>query len=74
MDTNIIKAVADPGFPWTEGANSTRGVLTFDFAIFLQKLHEIERIWAPGGGGLLPHAPLTSATEKFDVTYTHRNS
>ena len=24
---------------------------TYDFAKFSQKLHEIERIWTPGGGG-----------------------
>ena len=27
------------------------GAPTYDFAIFPQKLHEIERIWAPRGGG-----------------------
>ena len=26
------------------------GAPTYDFAKFPQKLHEIERIWAPGGG------------------------
>ena len=26
------------------------GAPTYDFAIFSQKLHEIERIWAPGVG------------------------
>ena len=26
------------------------GAPTYNFAIFSQKLHEIERIWVPGGG------------------------
>ena len=28
----------------------TFGAPTYDFAKFSQKLHEIERIWIPGGG------------------------
>ena len=32
-----------------EGAPTPRGAPTYNFAIFSQKLHEIERIWAPGG-------------------------
>ena len=43
-------AVADPGFPRGGGANSPGGAPTYDFAKFSQKLHEIERIWARGGG------------------------
>ena len=43
--------VADLGFPQGGGANSPGGAPTYDFAKFSQKLHEIERIWAPGGGG-----------------------
>ena len=43
--------MADPGLPRAGGANSRGGAPTYDFAIFSQKLHEIERIWAPGGGG-----------------------
>ena len=42
-------SVADPGFPRGGGANSPGGAPTYDFAKFSQKLHEIERIWAPGG-------------------------
>ena len=42
------------------GAPTPRGGPTYDFAKFTQKLHEIERIWAPGG--VLPRAPLRSAT------------
>ena len=38
-------AVADPGFPREGG-----GAPTYDFAKISQKLHEIERIWTPGGG------------------------
>ena len=46
--------MADPGFPRGGGANSPGGggVETYDFAKFSQKLHEIERIWIPGGGGV----------------------
>ena len=32
------------------------GAPTYDFAKFSQKLHEIERIWAPRGARV-PHAP-----------------
>ena len=42
--------VADLGFPQGGGANSPGGAPTYDFAKFSQKLHEIERIWAPRGG------------------------
>ena len=42
--------VADPGFPRGGGANSPGGgAPTYDFAKFSPKLHEIERIWTPGG-------------------------
>ena len=61
---NDIKLVADPGFPAGGGADSPwGGPPTYDFAKFSQKLHEIERIWAPGGGGGASLAPpLRSAT------------
>ena len=42
------RLVADPGFP-EEGAPTLQGAPTYDFAKFSQKLHEIERIWTPGG-------------------------
>ena len=42
--------MADPGFPRGGGANSPGGAPTYDFAKFSQKVHEIERIWTPGGG------------------------
>ena len=32
-----------------EGAPTPRGAPTYNFTKFSQKLHEIERIWAPGG-------------------------
>ena len=32
-----------------EGAPTPQGAPTYDFAKFSQKLHEIERIWTPGG-------------------------
>ena len=40
-----IQDVPEEGAPTPQG-----GAPTYDFAIFSQKLHEIERIWAPGGG------------------------
>ena len=46
----LLRTVADPGFPRGGGANSPGGAPTYDFAKFSQKLHEIERIWTPGGG------------------------
>ena len=51
-------SVADPGFARGGGANSPGGVPTYDFAKFFQKLHEIERIWAPRGGRVSLHPPL----------------
>ena len=62
-----LNAVADPGFPRAGGANSPGGGRTYEFATFPPKLHEIERIWTPGG---VPRAPLRSATEmsRQDVT------
>ena len=50
---------ADPGFP-QGGANSPGGAPTYNFAKFSRKLHEIERIWVPGGegGGTRPLRPL----------------
>ena len=51
---SLLKAVADPGFPRGGGANSLGGA-NIRFAKFSEKLHEIERIWTPGGR--VPHAP-----------------
>ena len=36
------------------GAPTPQGGPTYDFAKISQKLHEIERIWALGGGGARP--------------------
>ena len=47
--TEAHNTVADPGFPRGGGANSPGGTPTYDFAKFSPKLHEIERIWTPGG-------------------------
>ena len=48
----LQKSVADPGFPRGGGAPTPQGGgATYDFTKFPQKLHEIERIWMPGGGG-----------------------
>ena len=41
--------VADPGFPRGGCANSPGGAPAHNLAKFSQKLHEIERIWTPGG-------------------------
>ena len=55
-------AVADPGFPRGGGANSPGGAPTYNFAKFSQKLHEIERIWTPPGGGASKILLCRSAT------------
>ena len=61
LRTECLKTVADPGFSRGGGANSPGEAPTYDFAIFSQKLHEMERIWAPRGcASLVP--PLRSAT------------
>ena len=39
----MMYAVAEPGFP-QGGGTTPQGAPTYDFAIFSQKLHEIERI------------------------------
>ena len=41
--------MADLGFLQGGGANSPGGASTYDFAKLSPKLHEIERIWTPGG-------------------------
>ena len=49
LQNNVCtNTVVDPGFLWGGGANSPGGS-TYDFAKFSQNLHEIERIWTPGG-------------------------
>ena len=52
------------------GPQLRRGAPTYDFAKFSQKLHEIERIWAPEGGGV-PRAPLRSATVYSQCYFVH---
>ena len=42
---------------------SPGGAPTYDFAKFSRKLHEIERIWVPTGGGCMPPVPPKSATD-----------
>ena len=68
------RSAADPGFPRGGGANSPGGggAPTYDFAKFSRKLHEIERIWAPVGGGgegapLAP--PLNPPLQINSLTY-----
>ena len=68
---NILEgsAVADPGFSRGGGVNPPGGR---EHAKFSRKLHEIERIWTPrGGGACVPHAPPRSANDQcgsFEVT------
>ena len=56
-----IRPLAEPGFPRGGDTNCPEGggggMPTYDFAKFSLKLHEIERIWTPGGGGGVPRAP-----------------
>ena len=60
-DTGVITVlpVADPGFPRGGGANSPGGS---QHTILTNFLHEIERIWTPGGVRDAPPSPLRSAT------------
>ena len=53
---NVTVAAADPGFS-QGGRQLPGGASTYDFAKFSWKLHKLERIWVPGGGGLAPPAP-----------------
>ena len=48
-----LSPVADPGFPRGGGANCP-GAPTYDFTKFSKKLHDIQRIWAPGHASLVP--------------------
>ena len=57
-------AEADPGFPRGEDANSPGGAPTYNFVKISQKLHEIERIWTPGGGGATKILLCRFATEQ----------
>ena len=58
VDISLSMSVAVPGFPRGGGANSPGWAPTYDFAKFSQKLHEIERIWAPQGGRASLAPPL----------------
>ena len=73
-----VSPVADPGFPRGGGANSPGGRQHTILPNFPKKVHEIERIWTPGGGeGRVPCTPLRSATgqtqrkslKNYDITY-----
>ena len=67
----MLISVAVPGFPQGGEANSLGGgAPTYDFAKFSQKLHEIERIWAPRGGGASSRPPFRSATEYDGIVLT----
>ena len=64
------RPVADLGFPRGGGANSPGGVPTYDFAKISQKLHEIERIWTPRGGGARPKFYYVDPPLKADTKTT----
>ena len=54
-----------------EGAPTPQGgTPTYDFAKFSQKLHEIERIWAPGGGRASLAPPLDPPLIGFSFQLT----
>ena len=60
-------------FPEEGAPTPQRGAPTYDFAKFSQKLHEIERIWTPGGGGpasLVP--PLDPPLDGMHAISTHQ--
>ena len=69
--------MADPGFPGGGGANFPGGgAPTYDFAKFSQKLREIKRIWAGGGGASLappldPPLVMSLCTSKIYQTYSN---
>ena len=57
---DVIKPVADPGFPRRGGANSPawgRGVPTYDFANFPKNCMKLKD-FGPPGGVRVPRAPL----------------
>ena len=51
------------------GAPTSRGAPTYDFAKFSQKLHEIVRIWMPGGGGGAPKKRSCMSVENEPRAY-----
>ena len=51
------------------GRQLSRGAPTYDFAKFSQKLHEIERIWAPRGARGTRTPPFRSTTENRSVHF-----
>ena len=56
------------------GRQLSGGAPTYDFAKFSQKLHEIERIWTPGGGRaskiLLCRSATADHVQHISDTYT----
>ena len=61
---SIIDNVGESSSQWwiqnfpEEGAPTLRGAPTYDFMKFSQKLHEIERLWAPRGERVPRTPPL----------------
>ena len=51
-----IQDFPEEGAPTPQG-----GAPTYEIAKFSEKLHEIERIWTPGGGARPSRPPLRSA-------------
>ena len=70
LEFSIYTSVADPGFPRGGGANSRGGgAPTYDFAKYSQKLHEIERIWTPGGGARLKFYYVDPPLHLLNLTF-----
>ena len=61
------------GFPRGGGANSRGGAPTYDFAKFSRKLHEIERIWTPGGHVVVKSVPPLFAVLSLVLCFEFRN-
>ena len=71
--------MADPGFLRGWGRQLPRGAPTYNFAKISQKLHEIERIWTPGGAArpkfyyVDPPLLLNSKSTDLDWYYSKNN-
>ena len=68
MTDSCKNTVADPGFPRGGGTNPP-GEVNIQFAEFSQKLHQIERIWNPGGtfGKIVCWRPLLDPPLKHNL-------
>ena len=64
-----IKSVADPGFSWGGGVNSTSGII---LQTFCRKLYENENKWTPEEGAC-PWRPLGSANGIWSLYNSAKN-